>query len=44
MKPPQELRIVQTVEVCMKPNFGRAILGGFAGTVAITLMMYLFRP
>jgi hypothetical protein len=28
----------------MKPNLGRAILGGFAGTVAITLMMYFVSP
>lgn len=28
----------------MKPNVGRAILGGFVGTLAITLMMYKVGP
>ncbi len=28
----------------MKPNIGKAILGGFVGTVAITLMMYKVAP
>jgi hypothetical protein len=28
----------------MKPNVGRAILGGFAGTLAITFLMYIGAP
>ncbi len=28
----------------MRPNIGRAILGGIAGTLAITLMMYFVSP
>ncbi len=28
----------------MKPNIGRTILGGFVGTLAITLMMYKVAP
>ncbi len=28
----------------MKPNIGRAILGGFLGTVLLTLMMYYVAP
>jgi uncharacterized membrane protein YagU involved in acid resistance len=28
----------------MRPNIGRTILGGLAGTVAITLMMYFVSP
>jgi uncharacterized membrane protein YagU involved in acid resistance len=28
----------------MKPNIGRAILGGFVGTLAITFMMYVVSP
>jgi hypothetical protein len=28
----------------MKPNIGRAIAGGFIGTVAITMMMYFVSP
>ena len=28
----------------MRPNIGRAILGGFVGTLAITLMMYQVGP
>ncbi len=28
----------------MRPSIGRAIIGGFAGTVAITLMMYFVSP
>ncbi len=28
----------------MKPNIGKAILGGFVGTLAMTLMMYIVGP
>jgi uncharacterized membrane protein YagU involved in acid resistance len=28
----------------MKPNFGRAILGGFVGTVVLTMLMYVGAP
>jgi len=28
----------------MKPGFGRVVLGGFIGTVAITMMMYWIGP
>ena len=28
----------------MKPNVGKAILGGFIGTVLLTLMMYYVAP
>ena len=28
----------------MRPNLGKAILGGFAGTVAMTVMMYFVAP
>jgi uncharacterized membrane protein YagU involved in acid resistance len=28
----------------MKPNIGRAVAGGFVGTLAMTLMMYLVAP
>jgi hypothetical protein len=28
----------------MRPNIGRAILGGFVGTLAITFMMYVVSP
>jgi uncharacterized membrane protein YagU involved in acid resistance len=28
----------------MRPNVGRVILGGFAGTLAITLLMYFVSP
>ncbi len=28
----------------MRPNVGRAILGGFVGTLAITFMMYVVSP
>ena len=28
----------------MRPNIGRAIVGGLAGTVAITMMMYFVSP
>ena len=28
----------------MRPNIGRVILGGFVGTLAITLMMYIGGP
>jgi len=28
----------------MKPNIGRVILGGFAGTIALTLLMYVGAP
>ncbi len=28
----------------MKPNFGRAILGGFVGTIVLTMLMYVAAP
>lgn len=28
----------------MKPNFGRAILGGLAGTIVLTMLMYIAAP
>lgn len=28
----------------MRPNLGRAVLGGFAGTVVMTVMMYVVSP
>ncbi len=28
----------------MKPNLGRAILGGFVGTVVLTMLMYIAAP
>src|SRR5579859_4827986 len=34
----------QPKEVVMRPNIGKAILGGFVGTLAITLMMYKVGP
>jgi len=34
----------QPKEVVMRPNIGKAILGGFVGTLAITLMMYRVGP
>src|SRR6516162_5605351 len=32
------------MEVSMRPNIGKAIAGGFVGTVAITMMMYFVSP
>ncbi len=44
MKPLSYLGIVLIVEVLMKPNIGRTIVGGLVGTVALTLMMYFVSP
>ncbi len=34
----------QGLTCCKGPSISRSILGGFVGTVAITMMMYLVAP